>query len=187
MTKTANTKLSIEPATPSDAEAICQIRDDAWLQTYPNEELGITEENIRLNAQGKDGVFVPRRVAWLKGKLAEMDETWTAYVAKIDGVVRGFVIASTDDNGRKFLNSIYIEPGYQAKGLGSQLMQKALEFLGNDADIYLEVTSYNDNAIRFYERLGFIKTGNPVEEEADRPSYMTSVPQIEMVLPSNQS
>ena len=174
--------IEITAARPEDAAVICYIRDEAWLQTYPNEELGITKEQIRINAQGLHGEFVPRRIAWLQDKLSHMDSAWTAYVAKIDGTVRGFVIASTDEHGRKFLNSIYVEPGYQGHGLGGKLMQQALEFLGNEADIYLEVTSYNQNAIRFYERLGFVKTGNPVEEEADRPSYITPVPQIEMVL-----
>lgn len=169
-------------ARPEDAEVICKIRDVAWLQTYPNEELGITEEQIRINAEGPNGEHIPRRIAWLQDKLANPDETWKAYVAKINGIARGFVIASIEDDNKRFLNSIYVEPSFQGYGLGSKLMEQALAWLGSDHDIYLEVTSYNGNAIRFYERLGFKKTDHEVPEEADRPSYITPIPQIEMVL-----
>lgn len=175
-------RIEIEPATPDDAEVMCSIRDEAWLATYPNEKLGITEANVRVNAQGLDGEFVPRRVAWLKDKITNTDGNWKAYVGKVDDEVRGFVIASTDDKGRNFLNSIYVKPRFQGEGIGSKLMQKALDWLGRDEDIYLEVANYNDNAISFYERLGFVKTDNEVREEIDRPSYITPIPQLEMIL-----
>jgi hypothetical protein len=35
--------------------------------------------------------------------------------------------------------------------------------------------------IGFYKRFGFEKTDNKVEEEPDRPDYMITIPQIEMV------
>ncbi|HUC87193.1 MAG TPA: GNAT family N-acetyltransferase [Candidatus Saccharimonadales bacterium] len=169
-------------AVPNDAEVICSIRDAAWMGTYPNEELGITLEDVRINAQGLNGEFVPRRIAWFKQKIAEDDENWVAYVGKIDNDVRGFVVASRNDEGRRLVNSIYVEPGFQGKGLGRKLMDKALDWLGGEEDIYFEVASYNDAAIRFYERFGFEKTENKVEEEPDRPSYITPIPQIEMIL-----
>ncbi len=53
----------IKLASPDDAAVICQIRDEAWLDSYPNQDLGITKEQIRVNAQGKHGEFVPRRIA----------------------------------------------------------------------------------------------------------------------------
>lgn len=176
-----NRSISIERAVPDNAEIICEIRDEAWIDTYPNERLGITPEAVKINAQGLNGEFIPRRIAGLKAKIAANNGTWIAYVAKVDGVVRGVVIASTDGTNRKFLNSLYVKPGFQGKGLGAKLMQRALNWLGNREDIYLEVTSYNDNAIRFYERFGFEKTNNKIEEEPNRPSFMIPVPQIEMV------
>lgn len=178
--------FEVKLATPNDAEIICDIRDQAWLDTYPNEEMGITVEDVRINAQGQNGEFVPRRIAWLKGKISDGDDNWIAYVGKDDNDIRGFVIASTDDKGRKFVNSLYVKPGFQGKGLGKQLMQQALNWLGDKDDIYLEVASYNDDAIRFYERFGFVKTDNDTEEESDRPDYVTPIPQIEMVLRASE-
>lgn len=174
--------IKILRATLDDAEIICDIRDRAWIEAYPNAELGITAKDIEINAKGLHGEFVPKRIAWFKDKLAKNDENWICYVAQINNVARGFVVASTEDDGRKFLNSIYVEPNFQGKGLGAMLMQKALDWLGGDEDIYLEVLSYNQNAINFYKRFGFEQTDAAVPEEPNLPAFIKSLPQMEMVL-----
>lgn len=179
--KSESTSVGIVPATPGDAEVICAIRDEAWLESYPNEGLDITREDVQINAQGLHGEFVPRRVAALKKKLSRASNDEVVYVSKIEGIVRGFVMASKSDHGKNFLDSIYVQPGFQGVGMGSQLMQKALDWLGDDTDTYLEVVGYNNNAIKFYNRLGFEKTDNAVEDDPRQPDYMKSIPQIEMV------
>ncbi|MDO8335279.1 MAG: GNAT family N-acetyltransferase [Candidatus Saccharibacteria bacterium] len=177
-----NQTISIKSATPDEAEIICDIRDRAWIDAYPNPELGISPRDIEINAKGLHGEFVPKRIAWFKGKLAKNDENWICYTAQINNVTVGFVIASTEDDGKKFINSIYIEPNFQGKGLGTMLMKKALDWLGSEKGIYLEVLSYNQNAIDFYKRFGFEKTDTVVPQEEGAPDYIKSLPQIEMVL-----
>lgn len=72
-------------------------------------------------------------------------------------------------------------PGYQRQGIGKRLMELGLKWLGNDRDIYVNVVSYNDKAIRFYEKFGFVKTGKKVTDEvAVLPSGKT-LSEIEMV------
>lgn len=173
--------ITLVIAKPDDAEIICDIRDKAWIDAYPNAELGITAKDIEINAKGLHGEFVPKRVAWFKDKLAINEENWICYTAQIDNVAVGFVIASTEDDGRKFINSIYIEPNFQGKGIGSMLMKKALDWLGGDEDIYLEVLSYNQKAIDFYKQFGFERTEAVVPQEEGAPDYIKSLPQIEMV------
>lgn len=177
-----NKTVEIVKATPDDAEIICDIRDRAWIDAYPNPELGITARDIEINAKGLRGEFVPKRIAWFKDKLAKNDGNWICFVAQINNVARGFVVASTEDDGKKFINSIYIEPTLQGKGLGTMLMKKALDWLDGDEPIYLEVLSYNQNAIDFYKRFGFEKTDAVVPQEEGAPDYIKSLPQIEMVL-----
>ena len=182
LVKNENKTVEIVKATPDDAEIICDIRDRAWIEAYPNPELGITARDIEINAKGLHGEFVPKRIAWFKDKLAKNDENWICFVAQTNNTTVGFVVASTEDDGRKFINSIYIEPTFQGKGLGSMLMKKALDWLGGDEPIYLEVLNYNQNAIDFYERFGFEKTDAAVPLEEGAPDYIKSLPQIEMVL-----
>lgn len=173
----------IERATPADAEAICDIRDRAWLEVYPNTELGISEEDVRLNAQGLNGEFVPRRIAYLKQQFAKDDGTGLGtFVAKVGGKVIGYTDPRIDERGRRRIGAMYVAPEVQGMGVGGKLMRQALNILGSDENIYLEVVSYNHKAIGFYEHYGFERTGNIVPEDQGRPDYLKPLPQIEMVL-----
>ena len=44
-----NSEVFVDIARPEDAEDICHIRDEAWIDAYPNPELGISKEDIRLS------------------------------------------------------------------------------------------------------------------------------------------
>jgi ribosomal protein S18 acetylase RimI-like enzyme len=174
--------IIIELAKPDDAEIICDIRDRAWLEAYPNTTLGITTEDVRAMAQGYEGEFVPRRIAYLKEQLTKDDPNQVIYVAKIDNKVVGFIDPRIDEQKHLYIGAIYVAPEAQGKGVGGKLMKQVLDWSGRDHDIYLAVVSYNQNAIDFYKRFGFEKTGAAVPEEEDRPDYLKTLPQIEMVL-----
>lgn len=175
--------ISIERATPDDAEIICDIRDRAWLKAYPNPALGITAEDIELNAKGINGEFVPRRIAYLKEELAkDSSDGLTTYVARLNGRVVGYIDPRIDEQGHHRIGAIYVEPETQGKGIGSKLMAHVLNIYGRDEDIYLEVVSYNNNAIEFYKCFGFEQTDTIVPIEEGRPAYMKALPLTEMVL-----
>ena len=177
-----NQSVEIGKAVPDDAEIICDIRDRAWIDAYPNPEFGITAKDIEINAKGLHGEFVPRRIAYLKDKLAKPERADGAtFVAKTDGKVVGFVDPSIED-GKRRIGAIYVAPEAQGKGIGSKLMQQALDWHGRGEDIFLEVIAYNQNAINFYKRFGFEQTDAIVPEEPNRPAFMKSLPQVEMVL-----
>lgn len=174
----------IERARPDDAEVICDIRDQARMAVYPNSELGITADDVRMMSQGPSGEYVPRRIAYLREQLARQDTPEPTFVAKLDGKVIGYTTIGADDENRRMIHDIYVVPGVQGKGVGSKLMRQALDYFGSDQDIYLEVVSYNHNAIDFYKRFGFVATGNEVPREPNRPAYLKDLPQIEMKLPA---
>jgi ribosomal protein S18 acetylase RimI-like enzyme len=173
----------IERAVPRDSEVVCDIRDRAWLKAYPNTELGITVDDIRLLAQGPNGEYVPRRIAYLKKRLAKDDSTGvTMLIAKLDDKIVGFIDAHVDEQNRRCIDALHVAPEVQGNGVGGKLMQRALDWYGRDQDIYLEVVSYNQNAINFYKHFGFERTDADVTKEEGRPEYLKSLPQIEMVL-----
>jgi ribosomal protein S18 acetylase RimI-like enzyme len=183
VTKINIPSIEIERAVPDDAEIICDIRDRAWLESYPNTELGITAEQIMLNAKGRNEEFVPRRIAHLKEQLAKDNKTGlTTYVAKIEGKVVGYIDPCIDEHGRRRIGAIYVALEAQRKGVGGKLMSHALNVLGRDQDIYLDVVSYNQNAIDFYKYFGFEKTSAIVPDDEEAPDYMVQLPNIEMVL-----
>jgi len=59
------------------------------------------------------------------------------------------------------IERIYIRNKYQGKGLGKHLFNKAMEIAvaQNKKSIWLGVWEKNNNAIGFYEKIGFIQTG----------------------------
>jgi GNAT superfamily N-acetyltransferase len=50
-----------------------------------------------------------------------------------------------DKKKGKRIQAIYVLPGHQGKGIGGELMQKGLGFLGS-GDIFIDVVSYNHKA-----------------------------------------
>jgi diamine N-acetyltransferase len=62
-----------------------------------------------------------------------------------------------DDNGLE-IQRIYVSPSYQSKGLGHQLLTFSEQFaIDKGLDfIWLGVWEHNTNAIRFYEKNGYV-------------------------------
>ena len=74
-----------------------------------------------------------------------------------DGVVKGFIkIEGT------YIARLFVEPVLQNASIGSQLLEYAIK--EHHAD-YLWALEKNEKAIRFYERHGFIRTGEKKPEE----------------------
>ena len=169
----------IETAKPEDAEEINNLLRATWLDTYPNEEAGITEEDIRLRLGGANGERIPQRVQRWKDTIEHIDDTRSVYVARLDGRVVGMT-APRIANGRRHVGALYVLPEVQGLGIGAQLMRNCLEWHGDDEDIYLNVASYNQNAINFYKHFGFDTTDTVVEDTGDVYGN-TKIPQVEMV------
>ena len=79
-------------------------------------------------------------------------------VAEVKGKVIGYVMAySRDEEGE--IVSISVMPEFRRKGIGRKLMEEAIEYLKGKGvtKVGLEVRKGNEEAIDFYERLGFEK------------------------------
>jgi ribosomal protein S18 acetylase RimI-like enzyme len=75
------------------------------------------------------------------------------------GIAAGVI--DPDDAGRALLLSMWVDPMHRRAGIGRQLVESISEWAAQrQADrLCLSVTSVNDAGLRFYERLGFTKTG----------------------------
>jgi len=172
----------IENAKPEDVEAIRTIAKDAWFDIYPNETYGITREDIEA-IDWLEPAGLERR----RKEMTEKEDTIKVLVVKDDkDKILGFCKVSKDGDKRdeliqREIDAMYLVKELQGKGLGKKLMQKALEWLGTDEDIRLEVASYNTNAIDFYKRFGFQETNNPVSDKRTQLPSKKEIPRIVMV------
>lgn len=74
-----------------------------------------------------------------------------------DGVVKGVIRISDDE-----IEKLYIEPQFQNQGIGTKL----LDFAVNDKKaLWLLVLEYNTRGIAFYQRNGFKLTGEKIIED----------------------
>jgi ribosomal protein S18 acetylase RimI-like enzyme len=147
-----NDEFQIVEAQLSDAHVFTEIQARTWLDSYPNDEAGISREDVAAKIQEWEQEGDSRIIS-------EMQKPGSrAWVVKKNDEVIGFVAALKDEDERS-IEALHILPEYQRKGLGSALLATALEWLGTDEKITIEVVTYNTDAQRLYEKFGFKNSG----------------------------
>lgn len=176
-------RLDIRLATPEDAAAIWSVQAEGWMATYPNEGHGITRDGLRRHLEGGSGEKIASRVVRIKERI-ESEASGSAgaqdFVALLDGETVGFTCPFIEPSGRRRVGALYVLPSVQRLGIGHLLLERNLAWHGEDHDVYLNVAAYNTRAIRFYERHGFVLTG---EEGHDEVAMVGDVriPELEMM------
>lgn len=168
----------IERAIPDDAEAIMTLKRDAWLKAYTSKERDVTADDIN----NKFGDLETAIRNWRSGIASETEDSGKAtFVARLSGKVVGYTSPSAED-GQKRLGALYVAPAEQGHGVGGKLLQQAVDWHGREQDIFVHVVSHNDNAISFYERYGFQKTGIVISEDFDEHQGTKLLEEVEMAL-----
>ena len=69
----------------------------------------------------------------------------------------------------KYLDQLMIDKKFQNKGLGTLAVQKLIDILKNEKvkQLYLCYIDGHNDVLKFYEKLGFKKTGNNDEDEIE--------------------
>jgi ribosomal-protein-alanine N-acetyltransferase len=115
------------------------------------------------------------RCAELEAQLFEGDDPWpaAAFLRELAAQHIHYVAARDDDKlvgyagiarlGRKppyeyEIHTIGVDPAYQGQGVGRQMLDRMLEFAGDDT-VYLEVRTDNTAAIAMYQSAGFVNVG----------------------------
>ncbi len=169
--------IKISLAVPDNAKAINELRYKTWLNTYPNEELGITVDDI--HDRFKD-ISSEEAIEKGKEKLKQTADRQTL-VAKESNKVVGFCFCVKSEEKNQ-LQAIYILPEYQGKGIGKQLWEASSDFLDKEKDTFVEVAEYNSSAIKFYKSLGFTDSGKRILNEHFKLKSGAVIPEMEMVI-----
>lgn len=158
-----NNNIEILEAEEADAQAVADIQSQTWLCAYPRPQLGIFKEDIKAKVDEFNRQGVGRII---KEMQKEGAKTW---VAKQKDKIVGFVGVLKGEN-ENIITALHILPEFQGKGIGTKLLQTALDWLGNLKKITIEVVNYNEQAIEFYEKFGFKNTEEIVEDEIQLPN-----------------
>ena len=164
----------IKKATESDAAAIHEVLYRTWMDTYPNEEYGITIEHIGRLIAADDQVAIEKR----RQMLREIPASRCTYVAimhdKTVGVCGGF---QNDEFAQ--LKYVYVLPEFQGMGIGGSLLETFKNWSGTKM-IIVNVAVYNEKAIGFYKNHGFVDTGKRFTEERYVFGDGKSIPEMEL-------
>jgi ribosomal protein S18 acetylase RimI-like enzyme len=169
--------VEISSAVKEDAARLAYIQKETWLATYPNEEYGISREDIESRDLGSN-----RRVTQWEEAISKNGTDRNTFVARQDGEIMGYCVAKKEETNNR-IAAIYVLPGQQGQGIGKQLMLAAMDWLGKEKDIVLDVATYNAPSIAFYKHLGFVFTGKEAKFGegwfADKAKH---IPESEMLL-----
>jgi ribosomal protein S18 acetylase RimI-like enzyme len=169
--------IKIVQPTLEDARGTIEVQYKAWLTTYPNEKLGITIDDIE--HRYKDA-FSGERLKKREKIITDPEPNEKYIIAKDGDKVVGMCYVIIQENKNQ-LQAIYLLPQYQGKGIGTQLWNAVLPFFEKSKDIYVEVADYNEKAISFYKKLGFVDTGRRFSDERFRMKSGSILPEMEMI------
>ncbi len=164
-------------AIPEDVEEIAQVQSETWLATYPNEEFGITRDDIMKRLDDRRSTNINN---WRKTIEDTTGNKRTWVVKDENKRVMGFCLAVRARAENK-ISAIYILPGCQGIGVGQKLITVALEWLGKEKPISLAVAKYNVSAVNFYKKCGFEEAGDIPASAAKQLGEGKAIPEIKMI------
>jgi ribosomal protein S18 acetylase RimI-like enzyme len=131
---------TIRAARPDEYDEIARVWLESWVSTGLEQASNFLLANLRAR--------VPR----------EIEKGWSLYVADDGGPIAAMLALHLPD---RYLDQLFVAPGYQGNGLGRQLLAFTRKHLPDE--IWLRCVRENDKAWRWYEREGFVFEKEAVE------------------------
>lgn len=169
-------KIVIREEVPADIRAVTRLLYEAWLETYPNETLGITRDDI----ENRFKHWFDEKELANRAKKLEDDPGRYTFVAEKDNEIVGVCGVEVGATKQR-LAQIYVAPNLQGQGIGKQLYAVAQEHFTPGVPVHVCVASYNQQAINFYERLGFKRTGKEFTDPRLIMKSGATIPEIELI------
>jgi len=166
------------PTCENDIKNMQNVYHKTWLDTYPNQKLGISIDDINdkfIFALSDDGI---------KYKLKEalnLPKNQKILLANFNNIVVG-VCRIISNEYQHQLQTLYILPQYQKQGIAYLLWKEAIRSLNNNLAIVVHLACYNIKAIEFYTRLGFVDTNRRWKDKNFIMKSGNQIPEMEMIL-----
>lgn len=170
-------------ASASDTEGIVNVLYQTWLATYPNEEAGITKDDIEdrfKDLRSDEGLQKRRR------EIENQPANERLFVVRAGEKIVGVCRVRRKETENELL-VLYVLPEYQRTGAGNDLWSEARRFLDATKDTKVRTTEYSMGAINFYKKLGFEDTGERFQHEGSRMKSGAMFPEMTLVLKATRS
>jgi len=171
MNSTALT-YEIRPPRVDDSEAIIRMHAQSWLDSYPNEEEGISKEHIAKIVYEKmlSPTGMTRRQGYVQAYVDNPDAGTFYRLATVGPKVIGFVVG-TKDTQNQSLDALYVDKQVYGTGVAQALFDAFLAWADPALPISVDVVRYNERAIGFYKKQGFKKIpGSDYTHHSGMPS-----------------
>ena len=133
--------ITIRPAREDEFDAVTRV----WLDSHVSTGLATRSDATFAELRAR----IPREIA----------DGWQLYVADDGGAVVAMVAFRTRDN---YLDQIFVAPAHQHRGIGKQLL--AFVRLHLPDEILLRTAVANTSAIAWYEREGFVRENEVMQD-----------------------
>ena len=146
---------TIQPATLDDVEGYRAVQARGWMETYPNEAAGVSLEWVKEQA---DGWMTPEALESSRDRVAKIladPVHQPLYIAKAGEDVVGMIHGSNYEAFGQRLEALYVDKQYHGQGVAQRLVDQLFKSFDLTQPVTLEVISYNDRAIHFYQKNGF--------------------------------
>lgn len=138
------------------ARDFISIQQETWLTSYTQPEYGgISRDDVL-----QKNLLRQERIDEMAERLVRGDGHCVA--ARVGDQIVGFAEGKKGEEANIGVN-LQILPEFQGKGIGTELMKRLLNWLGDEKPITLNVAEPNVRARRLYERFGFVKNPNPTK------------------------
>lgn len=140
--------MSLRPYAAADEDAAIELWRHSWQRTYPDLDFAA-------------------RVGWWRERWRnELVPQARIVVAEMNGVLEGFV---TVDPATGYLDQIVVAPAFWGSNVGPLLLDEAKRIAPKGLELL--VNKDNARAIAFYEKHGFVLTGEDVNPVSGRPVH----------------
>jgi ribosomal protein S18 acetylase RimI-like enzyme len=147
----------IRKTNKSDAQAIFSLILTGRIDTYVNDELGVTRDFILSNELYHPGYGFYKDECNFNYFMNTKDNLHLVAEDE-NGIIIGSIHCTRDGDGQQ-INSLYVFKEFHGTGLAQELATEFDKWEDKSQDSWLGVVAYNKRAINFYEKLGFKYNG----------------------------
>lgn len=142
--------ISLEPATPGDAELLARLHAESWRHAYA----GLVPADYLEHQAAAE-----RRATWRARMEDDAEGPLEVFIARVNGEAAGFacLMPLAEPGYGIYLDNLHVLPAYHGQGLGKRLLAHCVRRVTTEwpgKALFLYVLADNEPARGFYRTLG---------------------------------